>query len=83
MSGFNVNSTYRATDISLTCARVIMFPQLLGPNRNLNALYPENFFTIPIGYFCFTDVACEAVLDTVFWPIDYLLENSREIKPTK
>ena len=83
ITGLNVNSTYQATDISLACARVIMFPQLIGPNGNLGTLYPENIFTIPVGCFCFADVACEAVLDTVFWPIDYLLENTREIEPTK
>ena len=82
-TSLKIHSTYQATDISFTQSRIIMFPQLIGKDKKLGALYPENFFTIPLGCFCFADVACEAALDTVFWPFDYLLENTREIKPTK
>ena len=82
-TSWKIYSTYQATDLSFAWARVIMFPQLFEQDRKLGALYPENFFTIPLGCFCFADVACETVLDTVFWPFDYLLESARKIQPTK
>lgn len=77
-TSLKIHSTYQATDMSFAWASVIMFPQLLGPNGNLDTLYPENFFTIPLGCFCFVDVACEAVVDTVLWPIDKTIASSRE-----
>jgi len=44
------------------------------------SLVAENILTIPVGCLCFVDVACEAVVDTICWPVDKAISNAREQK---
>ena len=45
---------------------------------NAPSFVVENFVTIPIGCLFFIDVACETAIDTVSWPIDYMIMNKRK-----
>ena len=38
----------------------------------------ENLITIPIGCVGFCDTACEAAIDTVLFPVDYVLVSHRD-----
>lgn len=72
-----ITETYQCTHDSFVYSYVIMFPQVMAPGPK-DGFYPENIITVPIGCLCFIDVACEAVLDTVFWPIDKAISDSRK-----
>ena len=71
-----IEKTYQCTQETFDLSYVIMFPQILPLNAD-KGLMPANIITVPIGCLCFVDVACEAVLDTVFWPIDRIISDSR------
>lgn len=68
-----ITQTYQCTKETFALSYVIMFPQVLPPGKNDKTLYLANIITIPVGCICFVDVACEAVVDTIFWPIDVQL----------
>jgi hypothetical protein len=58
-----------------------MFPQILSwrgeqveaRSSTRDTFVMENLITIPIGCIGFCDIACEAVIDTVLFPADWVL----------
>ena len=58
-------STQTAADLSY----VVMFPQTLSPASN-RGFSPANLISVPIGCLCWIDVVCEAIIDTLLWPVD-------------
>ena len=72
-----IEKTYQCTQGSFAWSYIVMFPQTMGYG-NSKGLVVENIFTIPIGCLCFVDVACEAIIDTILWPIDKTIASSRE-----
>lgn len=71
-------TTYQSTQGACALSYVVMFPQVIGSMSNSLHLCPENIITVPLGCLCFVDVPCEAVLDTVFFPVDWMIVDSRE-----
>lgn len=74
-----ITDTYQCTEATAGMSYIVMFPQTMMPSGGSKFLFPENLISIPIGCLCFVDVACEAVLDTVFWPFDYCKTRPRGI----
>ena len=70
-----IESCFQSTEYMFVLSYVVCFPQVIGGRDG--SLQPENIFTIPCGIVCYLDTACEAVLDTVFLPFDYLLVRYR------
>ena len=75
----HIEKTYQCTQETFALSYVVMFPQILPPNAN-NDFVPANLITVPIGCLCFIDVACEGIIDTILWPIDRFISNSRSEK---
>ena len=61
-------------------AYVVMFPQVIMSSHNNKILFLENLISIPIGCLCFVDVAAEAAIDTVCYPVDAMLRDNRAVK---
>ena len=66
---------------------VVMFPQTLSwrgeqvdiaRSSSRETFVMENLITIPIGCIGFCDTACEAVIDTVLFPVDWALVSYRD-----
>ena len=74
-----IETTYQCTQETFVWSYVIMFPQVMAPGPH-DSFVAENIFTIPLGCLCFVDVACEAVVDTVLWPVDKAISSSRSKK---
>ena len=70
-----IESCYQSTETMFVLSYVVCFPQVIGGWDG--SLQPENIITIPCGIICYLDTACEAVLDTVFLPLDYFLARYR------
>ena len=58
-------STQAAADLSY----VVMFPQVISP-ANSQKFIAANLVSVPVGCLCWIDVICEAVIDTMLWPVD-------------
>lgn len=71
-----IEQTYQCTKETFVFSYVVIFPQVMSPNGPNFVV--ENFVTIPIGCLFFIDVACETAIDTVSWPIDYMIMNKRK-----
>lgn len=72
-----ITDTYQCTEASAGLSYVVMFPQTMMPSGGRKFLFPENLISIPIGCLCFVDVVGEAAIDTVCYPFDLWIENSR------
>ena len=75
-----VEHVYQSTATSAAIAYVVAFPQKIGAT-GAGELRWENVFTVPLGWLCLVDTACEAAVDTVCLPIDWTLANSRMRQP--
>lgn len=75
-----IEKTYQSTENSFAWSYVIMFPQVIMPSGRNKILFPENLISIPIGCLCFVDVACEAVVDTILYPVDNAIAAKRSHK---
>lgn len=77
-TSISIQNTYQATGLAMNLSYVVMFPQVIGSQTgNPSKFYPENIVTVPAGCLCYVDAACEAALDTVLWPVDKLISESR------
>ena len=72
-----IDEVYKSTKAGAGISYVVMFPQIMNPAET-RGFQPMNILSIPVGCLCFADVACEAVLDTVFFPVDWWLAEARE-----
>lgn len=72
-----IDEVYKSTKASAGMSYIVMFPQTMGPD-SMYGFQPINIISVPIGCLCFVDVVCEAVLDTVFFPVDWWLAEARE-----
>ena len=75
-TNLKIIDTYQSTQESFAFSYIVMFPQIMNSSGS-KEFYIENLITVPIGCLCFIDVACESVLDTVFWPIDLWISKER------
>jgi len=73
-----VVETYQSTAAAAGTAFVVMFPQVMMPSGRNKILFPENLISVPLGCLCFIDVACEAAVDTVCWPVDSVWLSKRD-----
>ena len=72
-----IETSYQCTVQSASFSYVIMFPQTLQIFHS-NELCLGNALSIPAGCLCYVDVACEAIIDTICWPIDYAIAKHRK-----
>lgn len=72
-----IDEVYKSTKAGAGMSYVVMFPQIMSTTGS-NGFEPMNIISVPIGCLCFVDVACEVVLDTVFFPVDWWLAEARE-----
>lgn len=72
-----IDEVYKSTKAGVGMSFVVMFPQIMS-TAGSNGFEPMNIISVPIGCLCFVDVACEAVLDTVFFPTDWWLTKARK-----
>lgn len=72
-----IRRTYQSTSASAALSYCIMFPQVIGSASSDPKFVPANLVTVPLGCLGYADTACEAALDTVFWPADFMLSAGR------
>lgn len=72
-----IDEVYKSTKAGAGMSYVVMFPQIMSTTGS-NGFEPMNIISVPIGCLCFVDAACEAALDTVFFPADWWLAEARE-----
>lgn len=74
-----VENCYQSTRTAFSCSVIVAFPQMMSCTPD-TGLHWMNAMTIPLGLVGMCDCACEAVLDTVFLPVDYPISCFREKK---
>lgn len=72
-----IKDTYQCTEESAELSFVVMFPQIMSTTGD-NGFQAWNIVSVPIGCLCFVDVACEGILDTLFWPVDAAIVSKRQ-----
>ena len=78
ITDMRIEDSYQSTEIALTATLALSFPQMVSLGGNSKGLQWYNCLTIPFfGLPCAIDSVCEGVLDTVFYPIDYLIVEKR------
>ena len=64
-----VERPWQSTSDAASFSYVVMFPQVLSPGSD-KGFMAANLISVPAGCLLWIDVACEAVIDTLLWPID-------------
>jgi uncharacterized protein YceK len=76
-----IQRCYQSTSTMASGALIVAFPQMMSDSPSISRSFnPWNILTIPAGCLVFCDAACEAVLDTVFLPVDWPLSSYRQRK---
>ena len=74
----SIDYCYQSTDTMGMVTILSAFPQAASLSRDCKGLEWYNILTVPLfGVPCLVDTACEAALDTILWPVDYLKVNNR------
>lgn len=75
-----IESTYQSTETAFSTAIVCAFPQAMSDNPGDYRFKALNLLTVPLGVVVLADALCEAGIDTVCSPVDYLLAKRRECR---
>lgn len=74
-----IERTYQCSGQAATLSVVASFPQMMSDTSESGRLRWENCLTIPfLGLPIAVDAACEFCIDTVLFPCDYLISDSRK-----
>lgn len=72
-----IRSVYQCSRAAAGMSVIVAFPQMMSDNPGDGSFMWENIFTIPLGCLCLCDAACEAVIDTVCLPFDWMISAAR------
>jgi len=73
-----ISYCYQSTDTMGMVTLLASFPQIMSMQKSSEGLRWYNVLTVPLlGVPCLADTLCEATLDTVLWPVDYLKVNNQ------
>lgn len=75
-TGPRIEDTYQSTGQAFAFSVFVSVPQILNPGP-FPGLVWQNLYTIPAGCVCMADTACEAVVDTVLFPVDWAISENR------
>ena len=80
----SIMDTYQCTDTAWSITWITAFPQIMAP-MDSGGFMAENLLTIPLSLIPAADTVCEAAIDTVCWPFDRMIADSRKTaeKPAK
>lgn len=72
-----ITRTYQSTGDAYSLSIVVAWPQVMSDDPRKTGFMVENLISIPIGCIGMCDTACEAVIDTVCFPVDFALSEHR------
>lgn len=73
-----ITRTYQSTGDAYSLSIVVAWPQIMSDDPGKTGFMVENLISIPLGCIGICDSACEAVIDTVCLPADWILSENRK-----
>lgn len=79
-SDARIETVYQPSRTALEFSIICAFPQMLSDCPSDVGFKAYNVLTVPLGLLVLGDALCEAVVDTVLFPIDYSIAKLRKAK---
>ena len=73
-----ITRTYQSTGDAYSLSIVVAWPQIMSDDPGKTGFMVENLISIPLGCVGMCDTACEAMIDTVFLPADWIISDARK-----
>lgn len=75
-----VESIYQSTRTAGAASVICAFPQMMSDAPSDYRFQSYNLLTVPLGVAVLVDAVCEAAVDTVCLPADFVIAKHRERK---